>query len=84
MHGTRKNYLYKHEMSDKDHEELLQILVRHPGKILLSGYDNSLYNDMLRDWKKVQKSTTVEGGRKRTETLWMNYEVDQGQMSLSI
>ena len=40
LHGTRKNYLYKHEMKDADHEKLLNVLVKHPGKILLSGYDN--------------------------------------------
>lgn len=82
LHGTRKNYLYKHEMKDADHEKLLNVLVKHPGKILLSGYDNDMYNDVLQGWNKVQKNTRAEGGRARTETLWMNYEVENGQISL--
>lgn len=82
LHGTRKNYLYRHEMKNEEHEELLNVLRKHPGRILLSGYDNELYNDMLPEWNKVQKCTQAEGGRKRTETLWMNYEV--GQVRLSI
>ena len=82
LHGTRKNYLYKHEMKDADHEELLNVLVKHPGKILLSGYDNAMYNDILQGWNKVQNHTRAEGGRARTETLWMNYEVENGQISL--
>ena len=82
LHGTRKNYLYKHEMKDADHEKLLNVLVKHPGKILLSGYDNDMYNDVLQGWNKVQKNTRAEGGRARTETLWMNYEVENGQLSL--
>ena len=82
LHGTRKNYLYKHEMKDADHEKLLNSLVKHPGKILLSGYDNDMYNDILQGWNKVQKHTRAEGGRARTETLWMNYEVENGQISL--
>lgn len=81
LHGTRKNYLYKHEMSNEDHKKLLNLLIKHPGKVLLSGYDNDLYNNMLCGWNKVQKETLAEGGRKRTETLWMNYEIEEKQMS---
>lgn len=81
LHGTRKNYLYKHEMEDFEHEELLKELVKHPGKILLSGYENEMYNDYLTGWRKVSKSTRAEGGHARTEILWMNYE--NGQMSLA-
>lgn len=45
-------YEYKYEMSDGDHEELLRVLVNHPGKILLSGYENEMYNDYLSSWSK--------------------------------
>lgn len=82
LHGTRKNYLYRYEMDDCEHEELLKILVRHPGKILLSGYDNEMYEDYLFKWNKVQKETRAENGLPRTETLWMNYDIEQGQMTL--
>lgn len=34
--------------------------------------------------KVVDKVTRAEGGRARTETLWMNYEMEDGQLSLSI
>ena len=73
LHSTRKNYLYRHEMSDVQHLELLDRLQNHPGKVLLSGYDNELYNSALKSWNKVQKHTQAEGGLKRIETLWMNY-----------
>lgn len=77
LHGTRKNYLYKHEMEDSDHIELLEALLNHSGKVMLSGYDNDLYNDMLQGWRKEQIQTQAEGGLKRTETLWMNYRDNQ-------
>lgn len=80
LHGTRKNYLYRHEMEDGEHIELLKLLAVHPGKVLLSGYENDLYNNMLTGWKKVQKKTQAEAGIPRVETLWMNY--DTGQMGL--
>lgn len=84
LHETRKNYLYKHEMSDAEHVELLKSLSKHPGKVLISGYDNDLYNEFLNGWKKVYKNTLAEGGARRIETLWMNYDIDLGQISLNL
>lgn len=74
---TRKGYLYEYEMTKQDHIELLELLRKHPGQILLSGYDNDLYNECLSGWKKVQKKTQAETGLKRIETLWMNYQIEQ-------
>lgn len=82
LHRTRKNYLYKHEMTDKDHEELLSALIAHPGQVMISGYDNELYASYLKGWRKVNRDTLAEGGVKRIETLWMNYDIEQGQMFL--
>lgn len=79
--GTRKKYLYKHEMDNEGHEELVKVLVKHPGKILLSGYDNALYNDYLSGWRKAYKRTAAENGLSRTEVLWMNYKQEE-QISL--
>ena len=62
-------------MADCEHEELLKALVRHPGRILLSGYESEMYDSYLSGWNKVQKDTTAESGLARTETLWMNYSV---------
>jgi len=81
LHGTRKNYLYRYEMEDADHIELLELLQKHPGKILLSGYNNDTYNDLLPRWKKVHKRTQAEAGITRVETLWMNYEIGQSELS---
>lgn len=82
LHATRKNYLYRHEMTDEEHIELLKVLIGHPGKVLLSGYDNDLYNELLGGWRKVQKNTLAEGGRKRTEIMWMNYNNEFEQISI--
>ncbi len=60
-------------MTDGQHLELLDLLKSHPGKVLLSGYDNDLYNTVLHGWNKAYKNTQAEGGLKRSETLWMNY-----------
>lgn len=75
---VRKGYLYKYEMEDAEHEDLLKALVKHPGKILVSGYDCDIYNDYLSGWGKVYKDTRAECGLARTEVLWMNYAVEDG------
>lgn len=77
LQEIRKSHLYKHEMSRKEHEELLKVLLNHPGQVMISGYDNELYNFMLSGWRKAYKDTTAECGIKRTEVLWMNYEDSQ-------
>lgn len=77
LHGTRKSYLYKHEMEDKDHIQLLETLISHQGKVILSGYNNELYNDILAGWRKKSISTQAENGLKRVETIWMNFRDNQ-------
>lgn len=67
---------YKHEMTDADHEELLMLIRQSPAKIMISGYESEMYNDYLRDWRKRQFVSYAEGGEKRVETIWMNYEVE--------
>lgn len=79
--NTRKNYLYKHEMSNEQHIELLNLLKSHPGKVMISGYDNELYDTALSNWHKEYKDTTAEQGLRRRECLWMNYDL---QMHLPI
>ncbi len=81
--STRSNRLYKYEMTDdQQHIELLDILKKHPGPVLLSGYDNQIYNDLLDGWHKEYYSAKCEGGRSRTEVLWMNYQPDNRQLDL--
>lgn len=47
--------------------------MRHPGPVMISGYENDLYNSALKGWTKIKKDTQAEGGTKREECLWMNY-----------
>lgn len=72
--STRYREQYLHEMTDKDHADLLETLRSFKGKVILSGYKNPLYDDILKDWPSVDIETTAERGLKRTETLWFNYE----------
>jgi DNA adenine methylase len=75
MVSTRMPKQYAYEMTDNDHVELLNVLCEHKGPVILSGYDNELYNDTLNGWNKVSINTTAERGSKRIEKLWMNFEI---------
>lgn len=73
MLNTRKVNLYNHELDDEYHKRLLKVICDSDCKIMISGYDNELYNLYLKDWNKLSKNTTAECSVKRTETIWMNY-----------
>lgn len=71
--STRGRKQYRHEMTDRDHEELLKVLLNHKGYVMLSGYDTDLYNHTLQGWSKIEIPARAEGGLPRTEVLWMNF-----------
>jgi DNA adenine methylase len=71
--STRQEIIYQNEMSNEDHENLLDALLLHKGKVILSGYDNELYNTKLKEWRIIHKSTSVENGGIREEVLWINF-----------
>lgn len=79
--GTRAQKQYRNEMLDQDHEELLKVLLKSRAKIMISGYESEMYNNYLAGWEKKHFSSCAEGGKPRTETVWMNYKADP-QMSL--
>lgn len=76
LQELRKKNMYKHEMSNQQHIELLKVLKASKSKIILSGYDNDLYNSELSDWTTAEKQTIAQMGLHRTEKLWMNFELN--------
>lgn len=45
--------------------------VAHSGSVVLSGYANEIYDNMLHDWKRIEKRALAERGQTRTEILWI-------------
>lgn len=73
LHSTRKDCdLYAHEMTDAQHVELLEIILRLPCYVMISGYRSSLYLAMLEDWHYIEFDTMTRRGM-ATESLWMNF-----------
>ena len=71
--STRTRRQYRFEMTEYDHEALLQELCRSRAMIMLSGYECELYDRYLSGWRKEQKKSRTQSLAERTETLWMNY-----------
>lgn len=47
VHSTRKrSRIYRHEYTDKDHQQLLEKLLSLPCNVMISGYDNPLYAEV--------------------------------------
>ena len=72
--SIREKNMYRHEMTDEQHIELLELVKKSKSKIILSSYDNELYNTALQGWETDTKSTIAQFGLQRTEKLYMNFQ----------
>lgn len=80
MHGTRSavrwgselSHIYAHEMTDGEHQELLEFLRELDGMVVVSGYASDLYERALADWRRADMATMAAGARPRVETLWIS------------
>ena len=66
---------YRHELSDDDHEELIDALQSLLGMVVLSGYASDLYDQALPGWRVHQTTARISSGLGtglRTELAWLN------------
>lgn len=63
---------YANDMTDAEHGELLDVLLAHPGPVLLSGYRCELYDGKLEGWRRVDQETLAYRNSERVESLWIN------------
>lgn len=71
---TRGGKLYKHEMTDQEHLDLLETLKQHKGYVILSGYRSEMYDRELCGWDRIQIKSYNQNGDPREEVLWCNFE----------
>ena len=68
----QSDHKYKHELTRKQHEDLLSLILKVPCMVAISCYDNDLYREKLKGWRKIQFTGRTRG-RTVTVTLYMNY-----------
>ncbi|MEM1155180.1 MAG: DNA adenine methylase [Pseudomonadota bacterium] len=76
VHATRTSKArYEYEFDIDDHKRLLRVLQEECREfdIILSGYRNPLYEEMIADWWSMDFQAMTHGGV-RTETIWTNFK----------
>ena len=77
---------YDYEMTREQHIELINTLINVKGKVILSGYDNDIYNKLLDNgWKKIILGEFSKRGQKTNngeltkgkEFVWINYDLEE-------
>lgn len=68
----RQDRVYTYDYTDADHVRLVSALKKLPCYVMLSGYDNELYNTMLPEWRKVTFSAKAHTDV-RKECVWLNF-----------
>ena len=72
---TRGGRQYRHEMTEQDHLDLLETLKQHKGPAILSGYPHEMYDRELIGWNRIARKAYNQNAERRTEVLWVNFEL---------
>lgn len=76
VHDSRgDSKAYCHEMTDAEHMELAKVLHSIKGRAAISGYRTSLYDELFREWNRVDAPVKICNSSKgeRQESLWLNF-----------
>lgn len=65
--------MYRHELSEAEHVELLRIVRALPCRVMLSGYWSELYAQALPGWRTETFWTTNRRGKRVQEWVWLNF-----------
>lgn len=71
----RRGGVYRHELSDDDHLELLDVVAALQGMVVMSGYASDMYESRLAGWRRFETQSRASAGRGtvlRTEVVWLN------------
>jgi DNA adenine methylase len=73
---------YQHEMSDRQHSNLANLLVELKGMVVVSGYASDLYDcSLFSGWMRIENKVHAgvrQGQSARTEVLWLNKRAEAG------
>ena len=71
--ARKSGKLYNHELDAGGQQQLLSLISHSKAKIILSGYENELYDTALSGWRKDSTTSRTTSGELAKETIWMNY-----------
>ena len=71
---TIKRRYYTYDFKNEDHVRLCELINNSKAYIILSGYENEIYNTHLKAFRKTSLFSYDEKGNKRIEVIWTNYK----------
>jgi DNA adenine methylase len=79
--STRENASrgYSHEMTDDEHRSLISLLQQVQGMVIISGYRCELYDQLLVDWRRLDRGNPTNGQGYRIESIWINHACVQAR-----
>lgn len=72
--------IYKHEMTDSDHEHMAEVLHQSKSMFMLSGYPSKLYDRLYGDWTCLMRKTQDVNAKTQTECLWLSPNAVKAQL----
>lgn len=76
------NLPYAHDFPEAKHEELLDLVNKMEGMVVLSGYRNPLYCRMLKGWYLEYRTNFTDKHSVREDCLWLNEAVADAHRGL--
>lgn len=81
VHETRSSTTsYEQQMTNEQHEQLIDLINNSKGMFLISGYYHPIY-DNLKKFNRIDFESP-NSGSDSIETLWFNYNLEQKQQTL--
>ena len=86
IQSTRVNGGYEHELTEPDHEELVQTLLTLRGRAVVSAYQHAIYDRLkIAGWRTISfdvPAFSSDSRNRRSENLWISPAQKQTQMQL--
>jgi DNA adenine methylase len=60
------------EVEDSFHIEMAEKLIKLSGMVVVSGYQCDLYDELYKDFKRVDMVSQTNAGGSKTESLWLS------------
>lgn len=71
-HMRERSQAYRHEMTDDQHREMVEVLASLRGAVVVSGYHCPLYDEIFEGWQRIDAAAHADGARDRVESLWLS------------
>jgi DNA adenine methylase len=80
VRGTVSRKAYRHELTDDQHIQLAGVLHDLRGAVVLSGYRCTLYDELYKDWERIDRKTRGDGAVARVESVWVSRRCRQASL----